>query len=226
MTHKRDKKEDTREGWVRNLATTTGITGGNSDHLSYHLDFETIYRSKENEFFFKTGYRYAESNGSSQQNRYQLGTRYNWKFNPYTYVGLGLSFLHDDSQDLSYRASLGAHVGHYFILTGKGGFSLEGGLSHTSESKGGNSTSYLSIQAAQRLYWQVGYHTYITQEIAYDVPAEDPGNFNINSYLYLDTILSDHLSWRVGAEFYYNSNPAAGAAKDDFSLTTGISFRF
>ncbi|MDB4508060.1 DUF481 domain-containing protein [Akkermansiaceae bacterium] len=75
--------------------------------------------------------------------------------------------------------------------------------------------NYLSIQVAQKLYWQVGHHTYLTQEIAYDDPADDSGNFNINSYLYLDTILSDHLSWRVGAEFYYNSDPAAGAEKDD-----------
>jgi len=56
--------------------------------------------------------------------------------------------------------------------------------------------------------------------------VNDPTNFNISSYLYLDTFLTDNLSWRIGLEYYYDQEPSPGAEKSDFSLLSGISVRF
>ncbi len=221
-----EKKEGTRMGWIRNAALTTGTSSGNSDNLNFKFDYDSAFRSKEREFFLKGGFQYAESNGNSNQNRLNASTRYNWKFSPATYAGIGLGFLHDDSATLSYRFTPGAHAGKYVILNSQGGLSLEGGLAYTYEKRGGETDGYLALQAAQRLYWQIGAYTYVTQEIAWDAPADDPSTFNINSYLYLDTILSDHLHWRVGMEYYYNSTPAPGAEKGDLSLNTGIALKF
>jgi len=226
LKKKVEKKEGTRMGWIRNAATTVGLAQGNSDTLRFKFDYDSAFRSKTNEFFFKTGYQFGESNGSNTQNRINANIRYNWKFDPYLYAGIGSSFLHDDPADLKYRVTPGAHIGRYLILTDMGGFSLEGGLSYAYEERGDVSEGFLSLQAAQRLYWQIGDHTYITQEIAYDAPAEDPSLFNINSYLYLDTIFSERFSWRVGMEYYYNSSPASGAEKGDLSLNTGVAVRF
>ncbi len=226
LKKKIENKEGTRMGWIRNVALTTNLSGGNSESLNFQIDYDSAYRSKTNEFFLKSKFQFAESDGESQQNRLNASTRYNWKLNPYTYAGIGLGFLHDDAADLKFRISPGAHIGRYFILTNMGGFSLETGLAYTMEKRGGFTESYLSVQAAQRLYWQISSHTYITQEIAYDAPAEQPSEFNINSYLYLDTILSESFAWRFGLEYYYNSTPAAGAVEGDFSVNTGIAMRF
>ncbi len=226
LKKKVEKKEGTRDGWTRNAAITTSTAKGNSDNLRLKFDYDSAFRSKENEFFLKAGFQYAESNGQGSQNRSNFGTRYNWKFSPATYAGIGLNFLHDDSADLSYRFTPGAHIGHYVILNNYGGLSFEGGFGYTVEERGGLTDSYLALQAAQRLYWQIGAYTYVTQEIAWDAPADDPSRFNINSYLYLDTIISDDLHWRVGVEYYYNSTPATGAEKGDLSLSTGIALKF
>ena len=226
LKKKVEKKEGTPMGWIRNAALTAGLARGNSENMTLKIDYDSAFRSKTNEFFLKGGFQFAESDGENVSNRFNASTRYNWKLGSRNYMGIGSGFLHDDAAQIRYRLTPGAHAGRYFILTNAGGFSLEGGLSYTTEERNSLRDNFLSIQAAQRLYWQVGQHTYITQEIAYVAPLSDPSLYNLSSYLYLDTILSEKLSWRVGAEYYFNSTPVAGAKKDDFSLSTGIAIRF
>ena len=226
LKKKVEKKEGAPQGWLRNAAITTGLAQGNSDNLSFKFDYDTAFRSKTNEFFLKGSYQYAESDGARAQNRLNASSRYNWKFGPRNYVGVGTRYLYDELSRIDYRIAPGVHAGRYFILNNSGGFSLEAGLAATHELRDGIEDTYLTVQAAQRLYWQIGYHTFITQEISYDAPIDDPATFNINSYLYLDTILSETFAWRVGVEYYLNSTPAEGADRNDFSFTTGISVRF
>lgn len=226
LKKKVEKKEGAPKGWLNNAAITTGLAQGNSDNLSFKFDYDTAFRSKTNEFFFKGTYQYAESDGAIAQNRLNASTRYNWKFDPKNYAGIGTRFLFDELSDIDYRIAPGVHAGRYFILNNSGGFSLEAGLAVTHELRDDIKDTYLTAQVAQRLYWQVGYHTYITQEISYDAPIDDPSTFNINSYLYLDTILSETFAWRVGVEYYLNSTPAEGADRNDFSFNTGIAVRF
>ena len=221
-----EKKEGTRMGWVRNLSAGLTSAKGNSDNLNLLLNFETIHRSKEDEFFFKTDYRYGENQGVSTANRVQNGTRFNWKFDAYNYAGVGVSFLHDDAVDLSYRITPGVHAGRYVILTDMGGLSFEAGLGSTSERMAGIESTKLSFSAAQRIYWQLGDHTYITQEIAYEGFVEDPGQFNLSSYLYLDTFLGENLAWRLGLSYYYDSHPTGNLKKYDASVSSGFSYRF
>ena len=127
---------------------------------------------------------------------------------------------------MNYRVTPGVHAGFYPILTDYGGLSFEAGLGYTFQEEGGEILNTTSFHLAQRLYWQLSYHTYITQEISYQAFVNDPTNFNISSYLYLDTFLTDNLSWRIGLEYYYDQEPSPGAEKSDFSLLSGISVRF
>ncbi|MGJ8697837.1 MAG: DUF481 domain-containing protein [Verrucomicrobiaceae bacterium] len=220
------KKEGNRQGWIRNVGAGIRSTKGNSDTFDTTINYETAFRSKEREFFFKGDYRYGQSKGVTTAHRLGFGSSYNWKFSPENYAGTNVSFLHDDASDLSYRITPGVHAGRYFILTDNGGFALEAGVGQMLQKQAGVSSAEPAFSVAQRLYWQLGDHTYVTQEVAYQGLLEDPADFNISSYLYLDTFLSENLSWRVGAEYYYDSTPSGTKEKGDFSLTTGIGVRF
>jgi type IV secretory pathway VirB6-like protein len=81
----------------------------------------------------------------------QNGTRYNCKFDAYNYAGVGLSFLHDDAADLSYRITPGVHAGRYVVLTEMGGLSFEAGLGSTSERMAGIASTNLSFSTGLTL---------------------------------------------------------------------------
>ncbi len=220
------KTEGNRKGWVRNAGLGVSSTSGNSNTLNLNLNFESIYRSKERDFLFRGDYRFAETSNSTSQNRLNLLTSHSWKFDQSVYAGVGAQFAYDASSDLNYRVTPGVHAGFYPILTDYGGLALEAGLGYTFQEEGGEFTNAPSFHLAQRLYWQLSYHTYITQEVSYQAFLEDPGNFNISSYLYLDTFLTENLSWRVGLQYYYDQEPPSDKKNDDFSLLSGISVRF
>lgn len=220
------KTEGNRKGWVRNVGLGVSSTSGNSDTLNLNLNYESIYRSDDRDLKLKGDYRFAEKNGSTSQNKLNLSASHSWKFDKAIYTGIGTHFSYDDSIDLNYRITPGIHAGYYPILTDYGGLSFEAGLGYTFQEEGGIVTDAPSFHLAQRLYWQLGYHTYLTQEVSYQAFIEDPGNFNISSYLYLDTFLTENLSWRVGMQYYFDSQPPSGKDKDDFSFLSGISVRF
>lgn len=220
------KKEGNRKGWVRNASIAASSTFGNSDTINFLLNYESIFRSDEYDFSFKGDYRFSESNKSTTDNRLNLSSSYSWKFPGDVYAGVGAKFSYDDSIDLSYRIVPGIHAGKYVILTDYGGLSFEAGLGYTFQEKGGEVSERPSFNAAQRLYWQLGYHTYLTQEFAYQGFVEDPGDFNLSSYLYVDTYLTDDLSWRIGAQYFYDSRAPEGTEKTDVTFLSGVAVRF
>lgn len=100
----------------------------------------------------------------------------------------------DDAADPSYCITRGVHAGRSVILTDMGGLSFEGGLESTSERMAGIASTKLSFSAAQRLDWQLGDHTYLTREIAYEGFVEDPGQDHLSSYLGLNPFLCENLA--------------------------------
>ena len=220
------KTEGNRKGWVRNAGFTGSSTSGNSSTINLNLNYESIFRSDHRDFLFRGNYRFSESNSSTSQNRLNLLTSHSWKFGKSLYSGISTQFAYDASTDLNYRNTSGVHIGFHPILTDYGGLALEAGLGYTFQEEGETITNATSFNLAQRLYWQLSYHTYITQEISYQAFLENPSDFNLSSFIFLDTFLTDNLSWRIGLEYFYDGNPAPGRRESDFSLLSGISVSF
>ena len=220
------KTEGNRKGWVRNAGLGASSSSGNTNTLNLNLNYEAIYRSDERDINLKGDYRFAEANNDTTQNRLNLSASHSWKLNKATYAGIGTNFSYDTSNDLDYRITPAVHAGTHPILTDYGGLALEAGLGFTFERQGSVNTNEASFHLTQRLYWQLSYHTYVTQEITYQAFVNDPTTFNLSSYLFVDTFLTENLSWRVGVQFFYDSEPPTGAESDDFSLISGISVRF
>jgi len=220
------KTEGNRQGWVRNAGLAFSSTSGNSNTINLNLNFETIYRSDNRNFLFKSDYRFAESNNDTSQNRLNLNISHSWKLNKRLYAGIGNNFAYDAATDLDYRITPGVHAGYFPILTDYGGLSFEGGLGFTFQQEGNLVTNAPSFYLAQRLYWQLGYHTYITQEISYQAFLENTADFNISSFVFLDTFLTENLSWRIGVQFFYDNQPPPGLENNDLSIISGISVKF
>lgn len=220
------KTEGSRKGWVRNAGLTASSSSGNSNTINLNLSYESLYKSDHRDFLFRGNYRFSESNNSTSQNRLNLLASHSWKFRETLYAGTSTQFTYDASTDLNYRVTPGVHLGFFPILTDYGGLSFESGLGYTFQEEGGAITNAATFNLAQRLYWQLSYHTYITQEISYQAFIEDPSDFTLSSFLFLDTFLTENLSWRIGLEYFYDENPAPGRRKGDFSLLSGISVSF
>jgi len=214
------------KGWVRNLGLAATSSSGNSNSLNLNLNFETIFRSDERDFLLRANYLFAETSNKTSQNRFRANASHSWKFNKRTYAGINTNFAYDASTDLDYRMTPGVHAGYYPLLTDYGGLSFEGGLGYTFQQEGNIVNNASSFYLAQRLYWQIGYHTYITQEISYQAFLEDVTDFNISSYLFLDTFLTKDLSWRIGLQYFYDGTPPSGLKSSDLSLLSGISVTF
>lgn len=213
-------------GWTTTASTGLSFARGNSKSTGFHLSFDSAYRESNYESFYKASYAFADNGGTTSEDRLTASAQINRTPGECHFYGAGIRFLRDDLADISYRVTPAVVAGRYLVKNDTLALSLEAGPSFTLEEVDGQSDSFFSALAAQRLSWAISENTSLKQEIIANFSLEDADNFTVVATAKLDTAITNDLSWMVGLEYLYDNQPADGNKKDDTSLKTGITVRF
>jgi putative salt-induced outer membrane protein YdiY len=213
-------------GWTTTASLGLSLAQGNSETLQASLGYDSAYRTATDEFFLNGLYSFGQNDGETSADALRLGTRYNRLLSERFFTGVGLDYLRDDVADLGYRVTAAAVAGYYVVKSDEMSLSFEAGPGYTWEESAGVEDSYLTLRGAQRFSWALGSRMTFKQDAIVDV---DPGNFE--NYLltvgaYLDTDITDSLSWRLAGTYIYDNEPTGDLEKSDTTLTSGIAVKF
>ena len=217
---------ESKDGWVTTAALGFSLNQGNADRLGYHMAWNTAYRSPGHDFFFDLGYTYSEDNGLTSNDRLTSRLQFNRKFDGPWYVGFALTGLRDAPARIDYRIVPSVLAGYSLIDTEDTSLVFELGPSYTFEKLGGVSSDFVSLVAAQRFEHAFSKRFSLKQSVVFNAELADFDNSSLVGALAFDTRLSDRLIWRLGLEFNYENQPAAGRQRHDTLLTGSVATKF
>ena len=213
-------------GWTTTAALGVSTAQGNSDNLQASLAYDTAYRSATNEWFLTGLYTFGESDGDKSADALQISSRYNRLLSERFYVGGGVDYLRDDIAELDYRVTAIAYAGYYVIKNDQVSLSFEGGPGNTWEESNGEQNSYFTLRAAERFSWVLSDRVTFKQNAILDLDPADFDNYLLTVGAYLDTQITDSLSWRLGGTYIYDNQPNGDLENYDATLTSGIAVKF
>jgi len=214
------------DGWESVAALGFSRNSGNSDSMSLNISWDSEYRSDEREFFFEIAQALQENNGVTSEDQTTSRTQYNHFLNEHSYLGATLGVLRDDQADIDYRITPGLIAGHYVIKNDTTKLAFEAGPAYTFRSIGGVTDNYPSIVAAERFSHKFSSRFSFKQAVEFISDVTDFENHSLLVTSSFDTKISDRMSWRVGGNFSFENQPAAGREKQDISLTSSIAVKF
>lgn len=213
-------------GWTTTASLGLSLAQGNSENLQASFGYDSAFRTSTNEFFLNGLYSYAQDNGDTSADALRLGTRYNRLLNDRLYVGGGVDYLRDDLADVSYRVTGAAVAGYYVLKSDEISLAFEAGPGYIWEESAGVDDSYLTLRGAQRFSWVLGSLTTFKQDATVDVDPANLDNYLLTVGAYLDTDITDSLTWRLAGTYIYDNEPTGNLEKSNTTLTSGIAVKF
>ena len=221
-----EEEAEKKDGWGTTAALGVSLNQGNSDRFGYHLNWNTLFRDPTKEFIFDFGYHYSEDNGLTSTDRLTSRVQYNRLFEGPWYVGGGIGFLRDEPAAIDYRVAPTVLAGYALIDSDATALKLEVGPSYTFEKTGGVTADYLSMVAAERFSHQFSERFAVSQALVYTAELADFQNSTVVASAALDTKVSSRLIWRLGVDYTYENQPAAGRQRHDTLLSSSAAVKF
>ena len=213
-------------GWTTTAALGVSLAQGNAESLLANVSYDTVYRTSTDEFFLNGTYAFGENDGERSVDSLRVGTRYNRLLSDRVYVGGGVDYLRDDIADLDFRLTGTAYAGYYVIKNDTMSLAFEGGPGYIFEESAGEQDDYFSVRFAERFSWILGPRTTFKQDAIVDLDPDDIDNAVLTATAYLDTDITDNLTWRLAGTYVFDNQPEAGIENEDFTLTSGIAVQF
>ena len=210
--------------WEATGSASFGIAKGNSDSLSYALQFLANYKEGQNEAIIGADLLYSENNGTATTDSFRLFGQYNRLLNDRLYFGANASYLTDNISDIDYRIDIGAVLGYYFIKNDTTSLSFEVGPGLAWENQGGSSETFSTIRFSERFEHQLTSRSKIWQSATFTPKVDDFSDYLLIAEAGLETALNDNWGLRTSLRYQYDSTPAAGSQRDDTSLLLGLSY--
>ena len=212
--------------WESSIAAGVALTRGNSDTTLLTAKIGTHKKKLENEYIFSADAAYGESDGTQNQDSLHGVAQYNHLFDPRTYAFANAEALHDGIQDLKYRVSLSPGAGYYFVKTKPTSLVGEIGPGMVSEDRGDVNNTYLSLRLAEHFDQRLNPTARLWEKAEIIPEVNNFDNYVVNAELGAETALTKNLSLQVTFDESYVNQPAAGRAKNDVKLVSGIAYKF
>lgn len=230
-----------KDGLWRGIAgAALSATSGNTKTSSVLLNTDAVRASDQDKFALGATVNHARGTDeagerSTTADKASAFGQYDRDFAP-RWFGFGrLAYDRDALIDLSSRHTATVGVGHRLIDTDTNSFTLTGGVGYVVERYGtlqtianetdtrfGRPTVFLAEESAHKLTQTTSLKQRLEAAPALDGSGAVLWKFNAN----LDVAINKSLSVAVGVIDTYNTEPPEGAAKNDVSVFTGITYRF
>lgn len=243
-----DPKEDpcapkkVKNEWVSSLAVGLGGTNGNSKTGALTTLADFTKETDEDIITLNVVQGYAEdrnglvedSTSTTGFKREKIKTRnditgqagYKLLLDELNFINFGTRAVHDELADIDYRVNLYPTFGHFFIKNDDYKLSFDVGPGYTFERVGSLDNNYFSPRLGEEFGWIISCNSKITQNAEVFFNTDDTEDYQINTNLNLETVVSSLLSVVVGIRDTYDNLPAANRQKNDLSLISALKFTF
>ncbi len=199
---------------------------GNTDSRNTVLYGQGDIKIGDHRQYLDITFRDEEQNGVQTKDQTLLNYSYNWFFNDPWFVGASASWERDPIRELDHRYTAGVLVGRDLIDTATTFLTFSFGPGYSSEEIGG-----VSDEGAVAL-WNLRYEQDFTGWMTFF------HNDNLTQHFYGadNLVIKTNTGFRfdlvgdlyanVSLRYDYETEPAAGASKDDSTLQLGLGYKF
>lgn len=212
--------------WGANVDLNATYNDGNTDSRNTLLFAQGNMKVGDHRHFGDLTFRREEQNGVSVKEQDLLNYAYNWLFNDPWYIGGSFSWERDPIRELEHRYTAGLLVGRDIFDDATKFLTFSVGVGYSDEEIGGVSESGavgLWNLRYEHAFWD-GVDFFHTQNFTQQFYGLDNLILKTNTGFRFDII--DDLYANVSLRYDYETEPAAGASKDDSTLQFGIGYKF
>jgi putative salt-induced outer membrane protein len=224
------------DGQWRSLFTAgASLATGNTDAKSASLGADVIKLTAADKWSFTSSGQYARSDGTTTADRLAGTGVYSSDITP-EWFGFGeLDLLHDVSNDLSLRTTLGSGIGYHVVKKPNQTFDLSAGLAYTMdryrrpqliEDETRSRYNHADVLLAEESNNKLTDSTTFKQKLTV---YPNLGNTDAVRTVFdagLSVAMTKQLALTATLSHRYDSRPGAGLGKNDTLFVTGLSLRF
>lgn len=201
---------------------------GNTDTQSFHADAGITARAGNNKFSAGAEYNQAANNGSESSNNLFIFTQYDHYFMPKWYASLFTNFTKDRFQDLNFRSSFGAGIGHELWDTKYSFLSAEVGVAYTVEDfEHGEDREFIGARwAIDYNYWLVEDRLQFFHDHEGIVSVEDMGDIIVRSHTGIKLPIYNGFDLLAQFDWDYDTKPSQGTGKTDTRYIIGVGYNW
>jgi len=212
---------------VSHVDVNATFNGGNTDSQSTLIIADTRLKLGDHRHLGKLTFRRDETDGISTKKQDLFSYQYNWLFNDPWYVGATTTYERDPIRALSHRYTLGALAGRDLLNDSNRFLTISIGTGYSDQQIGDGSDSG-SVGLWNLIYEQDfrggDISFFHNHNLTYQFYAENNAIFKTNTGFQFD-IISD-IYTKISLRYDYETQPAAGASKDDTTLAIGVGAEF
>jgi len=203
------------------------FNGGNTDSQNVLIFADTKVRFGNHRHLAELTFRRDETNGISTKKQDLFNYQYNWLFNDAWYVGTTATYERDPIRELDHRYTLGALAGRDLLNDSKRFLTFSVGVGFSDEQISG-----ISDSGAVGLWNMIYTHDFRSGALQFfhnnTLNYQFYGNNNTilktNTGFQFDIISNVYA--KISLRYDFETEPAAGASKDDTTLAVGIGAEF
>ncbi len=221
------EKEKKKSLWKRSAGLGFTMTQGNVDSVLGTASLRADRKDKKHELNLGADFTYGEVDDQKQTETYRGFSQYNYLFEERFYGGVKADAFKDAIAEIDYRFTLAPLLGYYFIKNDTSTLAGEAGPAFIYERQGDNSTGYMTLRLAERFEHQFNERVRLWQSVEYLPQVDDyTENFLINAEVGIEASLTDRLSLRTFAQYFYDNQPAPGRKEGDLRWVNALNVSF
>ncbi len=203
------------------------LNSGNTDSQNVLIYADTRLRFGDHRHLGALTFRRDETDGISSKEQDLFTYEYNWLFTGHWYLGVNASYERDPIRDLDHRYILGASLGRDIFNDDNRFLSISLGAGYSDEeiakSLDSGSVGMWKLNYEQKLLAtkMAFFHYHTLNQQFY---GNDNLIFKSNTGFRYDIFADIYAN--VAFRYDYETEPAAGASKDDTTLVVGIGAKF
>lgn len=210
------------------VAAGVHANGGNSEAVLLNLEYNAKQTGEEHEILLHLNYSYGEATNpdtdvsETNVDKGSAALQGNQNLTERVFAYLRGDWERDDIADVQYRVRIGPGLGRSFGDETKTLLKMEGGLSWLTEKVGGLQDEYVVLRLAERLDIVLSPTAELWQSLEILPTLEEPDELLLNAEVGLEAMIRKDLSLRWVGRNAYDSDPAAGNEKNDFTVIASI----
>lgn len=222
----RAEEPDPYFDWDAHVEFNAAKNGGNTDSYNTLMYANGNMKVGDHRHYGDVTFRREELDGVSTKEQDLFNYGYNWIFADPWFMGGAFTYERDPIRELDHRYTAGLIFGRDIFDTARHFLSISAGVGYSDERIGGMSESgtvgLWNLRYTQKL-WD-GIDLFHNDTVTYQFYGENNTIFKTNTGLHFD--LWGDLYANLSLRYDYETEPAAGFSKDDWTLATGVGYDF
>lgn len=213
--------------WDSRIDANSVVNRGNTDSETLRINANTNLKLGDHRHIGTLVVADETRDGSSTKDQKLLSYNYNWLFRDSLFFSAAASYERDPIRNLDRRNILGAGMGYDFWDDARRTFAMQGGLGYKSEVIDNMSEDQsIAFWAVRFSYDLRGGDLNFYHDHTLNTTLNGRRNSVIKTSTGIRFEITDLLYANLEATYDYETNPAAGAQKEDVSVLAGIGLEF